>query len=833
MPEPNTLCDLCAQLDVFCGVQDLKLHEGETRLTSTGLPSRWYKNLSIVQRSAATCYLCSLVLKGWREHRKVRIKDEGDAGNYSIRYPPQDLLFDIVDIAVYCAPNSSVTLELIVEGSQWRSDCVFLKVICNAGGDGAVSSMDINGPLVAEFRVFVDPDVNSCSEPVHTGRHFNGWVKYLNQSVAVDPLIDRAVAVAREWLHGCEKQHGERCKPPYMPTNPSWENMPTRVLYIPPEGTTIYLKVPREAKLDDGRYVALSHCWGVPDDAPPFTTTTLNLQERMDGISLRELPATFLDAVKIVRALGLRYLWIDSLCIIQDNGEWVTESAKMGNVYRDAHLVLAAARGVSDGAGFLGPRKMLDVVYLPPQQTAALGLQLLPPDGTFQGSTNGRRWTSNGGLGPDPVNDEPLTDRAWCLQERYLATRCLQYCSRQMIWECQLARASENGDILLQEGSYFQTLCAGAVEKSTVFQRDKDQRRPDWEDASIRWADWYRMVEGYTARHITYDKDRLPAVAGLATAVGTATGQRDYMAGLWETGLLEGLMWSRKDPDRSLTLPDTWTAPSWSWASVKGAVHFPVYNWYNTRAAWKARMANYEPLAVYCDYTFETMRKDSKDSKDRFGQLTKASLSIEAPLLPVISMQPRPAETPGAFRLLDNLTARSPVADHMVQLQLDPVSQVWVDCGFDTGAEVDQHGLFVVLLARLPHLVDQSCLDQRFGLLVRKLGDSTYQRVGFVDGCLLQTNREAISRWIEMQPTYWKHNNADLSKKKLDALISKMVKQLRKQLEENEKSGAAMQLEYREQHRLAQSQYDLDEAEPPNILAPDPFILPRTRVVLV
>ncbi len=219
--------------------------------------------------------------------------------------------------------------------------------------------------------------------------------------------------------------------------------MPTRVLYTDPGGSVIRLSLPRDAKPEDGRYVALSHCWGY--GGTPFATTRSTLQRRMEGIDFQELPKTFRDAVNIVRSLGLRHLWIDSLCIIQqDPDDWAAESAKMANVYHDAYLILGATSSPSDSLGFLGPRDLQDIVYLPLKTSASLCLQLLRP--------GSHRWTSSNGYGPDPLVSEPLTARAWCLQERYLAMRCLQYGSQQMFWECgnrRLVKTAMSSPMLL------------------------------------------------------------------------------------------------------------------------------------------------------------------------------------------------------------------------------------------------------------------------------------------------------------------------------------------------------------------------------------------------
>jgi Heterokaryon incompatibility protein (HET) len=113
--------------------------------------------------------------------------------------------------------------------------------------------------------------------------------------------------VVRPWIRDCVNYH-DRCKS-VLP-----RVLPTRVLDVSTGGTNHVRLVEAQGT---GFYTALSHCWGKPDDL--FTTTKVTLKQRLTGISLEELPRTFLDAVLITQRLGVQYLWIDSLCIVQDD----------------------------------------------------------------------------------------------------------------------------------------------------------------------------------------------------------------------------------------------------------------------------------------------------------------------------------------------------------------------------------------------------------------------------------------------------------------------------------------------------------------------------------
>jgi hypothetical protein len=136
-----------------------------------------------------------------------------------------------------------------------------------------------------------------------------------------------------QWLEECLKDHQKCCKD-------RKSKLPTRVLAIGSYQQDPFLW--DGAGNGSGPYVALSHCWG-DDEHPPLTTTKGTFEARKRGISLAELPQTFRDAILLTRKLGFDYLWIDSLCIIQDDeSDWIIQSAQMAGVYQGAILTISA-----------------------------------------------------------------------------------------------------------------------------------------------------------------------------------------------------------------------------------------------------------------------------------------------------------------------------------------------------------------------------------------------------------------------------------------------------------------------------------------------------------
>ncbi|KAH9219436.1 heterokaryon incompatibility protein-domain-containing protein, partial [Leptodontidium sp. 2 PMI_412] len=174
------------------------------------------------------------------------------------------------------------------------------------------------------------------------------------------------------------------------------------------------------------------------------------------------LPRTFQDAILIARNLRLRYLWIDSLCIVQDDTQdWMTESAKMMDYYLKAHITISALRASDSQEGILGDRIIEKQLYIRSKREQLRTMFF----------------------------DEPLNTRAWILQERLISTRIIHFGRHEMIWECNTCSARESGATDFQPGSL------ADIDKLEV---------------------WEHLVTDYLTRHITKNTDRLPAISGLA-----------------------------------------------------------------------------------------------------------------------------------------------------------------------------------------------------------------------------------------------------------------------------------------------------------------------------
>lgn len=202
--------------------------------------------------------------------------------------------------------------------------------------------------------------------------------------------------------------------------------LPARVLDLrPPKGTSS--NSPQLTEEFCGPYIALSHCWG---KTRHIITEKNNIESHKKGIPVQHLPKTLQDAIVLTKGIGLRYLWIDSLCIIQDDiNDWKNEAAKMADVYRNAYCTIAAAGSKDDEEGIFIKRSEQDVCVL--RYNAA---------NTYIAAT----YAEDDVAAMLELHKSPLSNRAWTLQERLLSQRTIHFTTSRVIWECQSKLETED-----------------------------------------------------------------------------------------------------------------------------------------------------------------------------------------------------------------------------------------------------------------------------------------------------------------------------------------------------------------------------------------------------
>jgi hypothetical protein len=343
-----------------------------------------------------------------------------------------------------------------------------------------------------------------------------------------DPRSEPCWNLVRRWLTQCENDHTVAC---HQDSNVA---RPSRLIDV----TTLQL-INGSSCSASAKYATLSHCWGTR----PFTKTTTSVfQSFRTGLDPHCLPQTFQDAIYVTRKLQLQYLWIDALCIIQDDfDDWNIEAANMGTYYRHAFVNLSALSSADVHVGFLHPRQQRSSMDL----GEGLRLRRARPS-----------WS-------EVFRDAPLSTRAWVLQERLLSTRVLHFEKDELFWECSTSSAREGHFDTHDQpwegsGEINENLKRCLAFDSYLTTNEKHNRQ-------LLMGQWDRIVGLYTSLNLTFAGDRFPAIAGIAQKISEATGYT-YIAGLWKERIHTSLLWHADT--YTTTQPAMTQAPSWSWASL-------------------------------------------------------------------------------------------------------------------------------------------------------------------------------------------------------------------------------------------------------------------------
>ncbi|KAH8890108.1 HET-domain-containing protein [Thozetella sp. PMI_491] len=380
------------------------------------------------------------------------------------------------------------------------------------------------------LSIYADPESNLDNQPLAQ----LGFPLLPKQGSGVQ------AAMLSQWLQNCDEHHG--CVP--LDIIQGHNPLPTRVLHIGSSAAPS-LRLVNGGESCHGRYVALSHCWGKVDGNQMFCTYQENIDAFRESIDIDRLPATFRDAVNITRALGIEYLWIDSLCIIQnDEDDWEAESGRMEDVFSSAYCTLAASSTQSASAGFLQERKARACIKL---------------DSPGRGALYVCKAIDNFHL---DVEEGVLNRRGWVLQERALSRRSIHFTSTQVYWECG-------------QGVHCETL-AKLLNSKASFLGDSN-----FPNSALKFFKGGRILffqsvyEMYSRLDFSYYKDRSVAISGLEKRlVRTFETRGGY--GIFEAYLQRALLWERPEKgilDR-IGYPRDRHVPSWSWMAYRGGIKY-------------------------------------------------------------------------------------------------------------------------------------------------------------------------------------------------------------------------------------------------------------------
>ncbi|KAI8720089.1 HET domain-containing protein [Fusarium sp. LHS14.1] len=337
-------------------------------------------------------------------------------------------------------------------------------------------------------------------------------------------------------LRICLANHGN-CR---KDTDSGW--LPTRLIDVRDMKLKLSADIPGDS---DRRYIALSHQWGTK---PFLTLNRGNLETFMqDRIPLSQLRRTFRDAVEVAKWFRVRYLWIDSLCIVQGSkleSEWHREASTMAHVYRNALVTFAASKADHISSGFSSEhlfgsasRSVLEQTFITGPYFRVSKTQDLHPESQMIVTAD---------------RDVPLNSRAWVMQEHLLAPRTIHF-GDSVVWECREMTAKQlfEHPCVFPSTSTLKAWTAGLEGKdcSTV---------------------WNETVMKYSGCKLSVRSDKLVAIAGLARVFSPVL-KSEYITGLWTRHLADGLLWETLEEE---TRGGSYIAPTWSWASVEGRVQF-------------------------------------------------------------------------------------------------------------------------------------------------------------------------------------------------------------------------------------------------------------------
>ncbi|KIW00664.1 uncharacterized protein PV09_07851 [Verruconis gallopava] len=389
-----------------------------------------------------------------------------------------------------------------------------------------------------------------------------------------------ALKAAKSWFDGCVSCH-QSCG-----SREAW--LPTRLIDLGDSGADNQLKlISTKAHDIHSPYMTLSYQWSSTEESS-IKLTNENIQGLHQSISVHGLPRVVRDAIYLTRAFGVRYLWVDRLCIVQGSSEdWSREAALMGRVYSTSVCTIAASDADEPGKGCFfdrDPRSILpwksNLRIFNHQKeafiiTPSVGLSLdIDPKQC-------KSWR-------DGVWLSPLYSRGWVLQESLLSRRIIHCTKRQLYWECDRLVASEvfpKGIPQMYQAAdsfgHLRIYLASKLPYSSSNRGHSGSNENHSVDVAARGNDatgfshsqWISIVEAYTKCQLTHANDRLIAISSVADLLRRSEGE--YAAGIWKHHFTDGLLWARSEQRLEFqSKMQRSDGPTWSWASINEAVEF-------------------------------------------------------------------------------------------------------------------------------------------------------------------------------------------------------------------------------------------------------------------
>jgi hypothetical protein len=397
--------------------------------------------------------------------------------------------------------------------------------------------------------------------------------------------------------------------------------LPTRLIDIgnSDQSESICLIEPADTQLQPpSRYAALSYCWGTKEQATrQLTTTSETLSKRLDNISFAEMTPVMQDMVRTARALSIRYIWVDALCILQDDlGDWTREAGCMGSVYANAFVTICAISTSSCLDSFLDRTvRSVSVAFRSSLQPDIHGYLHLRP---WRRPIQAKPRELMPGSRTIDLDRGAWHLRAWTLQEEEMSKRLLCFGAERVHFSCPTQTITE-----MEHGS---------SKPATIFSH-RLRRYEEGDSGEHVRREWHNLLVSYVYRQSTKSTDRFPAIAGLAKSMAEAT-KWTYVAGLWKESLLEELLWfsyfkyvtKQKLVERlSTRSSDTDIGPSWSWTHCD-TIGFREFNSSRCRSSLSGIFREVD-FRSECSYSQATCTPDGTDANP-YGRPRNSRLNI-------------------------------------------------------------------------------------------------------------------------------------------------------------------------------------------------------------
>ncbi|KAK6063798.1 hypothetical protein SCUP234_13258 [Seiridium cupressi] len=505
---------------------------------------------------------------------------------------------------------------------------------------------------------------------------------------------------ARRWIDECIENH-EDCN-----IRDSEDNsfIPKRVLSVRKGDTCPLIQLISQPSA--AHYAALSYCWGGDQ---PAKTIKDNVAAYSAGIAFDSLPRAIQDAVLVTISIGIPYLWVDALCIVQDDDDDKADQiVQMHRIYRCSYATIAASVSSGSTEGFLYNRRQL----------RPLRVRGRLDDNVFADLILSPEILAQDGISYEA--DLPLFQRAWTFQETHLPRRILSYGHQGLIYRC-LSSTHIEGVSKIDDINIYTAIDPGNTRYNAL---------------SHPYS-WQAIMTAYTQRQLTVASDKLLGIAAMAEEYSKQKGTTEYYAGLWKEDFASQLLWlTDREEDSLAPRPKQYIASSWSWASVTRPV------WMHDDLMESAGMPNgpLEEPSTMLDHFCVLLEANMTlvDPKNPFGMVSAGYVKVSAKTKkimvhitqrsPSLKMVGRDTSMTADQCLLQ--WPRSGGYDARLNFDIDYPEEV-IDgtiytaveiCGVaSAGEDEDSEGEENELFA-----------GRSYGLLLERVGSDTYRRIGVI-----------------------------------------------------------------------------------------------------